>query len=389
MPYPRHFKSGLIIALFFTTVTSTSAISQEIIQIASQADDLPVKFLRNDSFSEFKPKSQTSKARLDYEIWDEALENVVLDLGPSTRTRATKPEHGVGTRIIRGHKSPYRLEGSRFTFDYLNSEYKEGLTAYRQDLENIATNNDLTRLARDEQIAFWFNLHNVALIEQIALNYPISNPSRIKLDVEGQKVAMDEAKIITIRNKKLSLKDIREKIVYPNWTNPNVIYGFYRGNIGSPGLPRSAFRGDNLNYLLERNAEEFVNSLRGFNSTSRYKYVSKIYDEAKHVYFQNWEIDVKAHLLVHANEIVKAEIMQDKPFKVDNYDINIGDLSKGSGRGASGLARSGALSVSAETARLLLELRKKQEFLKRHDMIKKNTGVIIIEDLVPEDKKGQ
>lgn len=381
------FKTSLAIALLGSVLSAPTAYGQEFIQIASQAEDLPSQFLKNASFAEFAPKAQSSNARLDYEIWDEALNNVVLDLGPSTRQRAARPKNTVGTRMVKGHKSAYRLEGTRVTFAYINDEYKAGLIAYRQDLEWIASNNDLTALSRDEQLAYWLNLHNVTIIEQIALNYPIDNPDRIKIKIDGEKVKLDEAKIITIRGRKLSPKDIRENIVYPNWSNADVLYGFYRGNIGSPGLARSAFRGDNLDYMLGRSADEFVNSLRGFNSTTRNRYVSKIYDEAKRFYFKNWDADLQAHLLTHANETVQAEVLTDKPFKIDNYDINIGDLSGGRRLGSSGLSSAGGLSMSAETARLLSEVRKKQDFLRRNDMVKRNTGFVIIEDLVPEDKK--
>ena len=388
-PFPRLHSKLAILLLTSAMAFSISAASQEIIQIASQADDLPAKFMKNASFTEFAPKAHSSNSKLDYEIWDEALKNVVLDLGPSTRQRASRPQTSVGTRMVKGHKSAYRLEGTRVTFAYINDEYKAGLIAYREDLEWVASNNDLTRLSRDEQLAFWFNLHNVALIEQIALNYPIDNPDRIKVEVDGQKVKMDEAKIINIRNRKLSLRDIREKIVYSNWADPNVMYGFYRGNIGSPGLPKTAFRGDNLDYLLGRSADEFVNSLRGFNSTTRTRYVSKIYDEAKQYYFKNWESDLPTHLLTHANDTVRAEVLTNKPIKIDKYDINIGDLSGGRRLGSSGLASYGDLGMSAETARLLDEVRKKQDFLRRNDMVKRKTGFVIIEELVPEDKKGQ
>lgn len=386
MTSPLRLKSGLAIAILSSVLATSPASGQEIIQIAGQVDELSSKFITNAGFSEFAPKAQSSKSRLDYTIWDEALKNVVLDLGPSTRQRAARPKNTVGTRMVKGHKSAYRLEGTRVTFSYINDEYKAGLIAYRQDLEWIASNNDLTTLSRNEQLAFWFNLHNVTIIEQIALNYPVDNPDRIKIKVDGKKVKLDEAKIITIRGRKLSPKDIREKIVYPNWPNANVLYGFYRGNIGSPGLASTAFRGDNLEYLLGRSAEEFVNSLRGFNSTTRTRYVSKIYDEAKRFYFKNWDADLQAHLLTYANETVQAEILTDKPFKIDNYDINIGDLSGGRRLGSSGLSSADGLSMSAETARLLSEVRKKQDFLRRNDMVKRNTGFVIIEDLVPEGK---
>ena len=121
-------------------------------------------------------------------------------------------------------------------FSYLDSQYKSGVSEYRKDLQDVGSNIDLTRFSRDEQLAYWLNLHNVAVIEQIALNYPVKTPRKIKIDINGNKVDLHDAKFITVKGVSLSLRDIREKIVYPNWDNPDVIYGFFHGDIGSPSV---------------------------------------------------------------------------------------------------------------------------------------------------------
>ena len=332
-------------------------------------------------FAKFIPQATAKKTRLDYQIWDEALRNVVLDLGPSLRKRARRPDPTVGSKFVHGHKSAYRLEGSRVTFSYVNDLYVEGLTAYRKDLEDIGTRLDITTFSRNEQLAYWFNLHNVAVIEQIALNYPIDRPANIKLSVSGSKASMDEARFITVKGEALSLKDIREKIVYANWTNPDVIYGFFRGNIGSPKLPRVAYTGSSIDYLLKENAVEFVNALRGFHEAWSNRNVSVVYEEAASIYFKNWEEDLTAHLLKHAERETVAEVNSGKPFKVDTYDKMIADLSGGRRLGSSGTPIRGRGNMSVETARLLSEVREKQRTLKAKGIIGNQNGYVIIEDI--------
>jgi len=287
--------------------------------------------------------------------------------------------------MVRGHKSAYRLEGTRFTFAYLNDEYKQGLTDYRKDLEDIGTNYNISELPRNEQLAYWLNLHNVAMIEQIALDYPMSTPSAIKVKIDGEKYLLNDAKFMTIRGQKLSLRDIREKIVYPNWKDPNVIYGFFRGDIGSPMLPRYAYTAADVQVTLTENADDFVNSLRGFNLSSKTRNVSALYEEVAPFYFKNWNSDLQTHLLSHANEEVSEEILTQKPFKIDKYDSMIGDLSGGRRLGASGLANSNSNgNVPFEVARLLTEVRDKKQYLRARGLINTNKGYVIIEDLVPE-----
>jgi len=337
-------------------------------------------------FSRFAPQTKTKSTRIDYSIWDEALASVVLDLGPSTRIRAPRPQAGVGSRMVRGHKSAYRLEGSRFTFSYITDEYRAGLTEYRKDLQSLPSRLDITRLSRDEQLAYWINLHNVAVIEQIALAYPTQRPANVKIKVNGRKVKLDEAKFIDINGVAMSPKDIRTQIVYPNWSDPNVIYGFYRGDIGSPMLPRYAYDAENLDYTLDDNGYEFANSLRGFHRTLGHRNVSAIYEEAAPFYFQNWDRDLTAHLSGLVKDELKDDLNTGEPFRIDRYDTMVADLSGGQRLASSGSPVSGQMGMSAETARLLGEVRKKQDVLRgRGEIGQQPKGWVIIEDLYTED----
>ncbi len=337
-------------------------------------------------FAQFTPQAKSKSTRIDYTIWDEALKDVVLDLGPSTRIRAPKPQASTGSRMVKGHKTAYRLEGSRFTFAYINDEYRAGLTEYRKDLQSLPSRLDITRLSRDEQLAYWLNLHNVSVIEQIALNYPTQRPSTIKVKIDGRKDKLDEAKFIEVGGVKMSPKDIRTQIVYPNWTDANVIYGFYRGDIGSPMIPRYAYDASNLSYTLNDNGHEFVNSLRGFHRTLGHRNVSAIYKEAAPYYFSDWDNDLTKHLSRHIKEELASDLQTGEPLRVDRYDTMVADLSGGRGFGSSGTSISGQLNMSAEAARLLGEVRQKQDILRgRGEIGQQPKGWVVIEDLYTDD----
>ena len=333
------------------------------------------------NFSKFSPRQKTKNTKIDYSIWNQALENVVVDFGPSLRKRASRPEAVVGSRRVKGHTSPYRLEGSRVTFAFLTNEYREGLEIYREELQDLAETVDLTRLSKDQQLVFWLNLHNVAVIEKIANAYPVSEPARIKVKINGEKVKVDEARFIKVLGEYVSPKDIREKIVYPNWDNPNVIYGFFRGDIGSPKMPRYAYSESNVNDLLNDNANEFVNSLRGFHESYDSRKISGIFAEAQSFYFPDLERDLTAHLLVHAERETINEVNSGKPFKIDQYESVIADLSAGNGIGTSGNAVIGSGAIPLETRRLLAEVNEKQRKLRVDGVIKPKRGYVIIEDL--------
>lgn len=207
----------------------------------------------------FAPTATPVQQTIDYEIWDFALKNMAISMGPSNRKGARRPDPPTGTRLTSGPQSRYRLEGSMVLFRFFDKAVIDSFTEYRQDLERVADTVDISSLPRNEQLAFWLNLHNVALMEQIAQEWPVREPREITLGG----VSLDDAKFITLRGIPASLRDIREQIVFRHWKNPKVIYGFWRGDIGGPALQPHAFTGANVSSLLDVAAADFVNSLRG------------------------------------------------------------------------------------------------------------------------------
>ena len=377
-------------------LTTQMPVAQNFVQMEAAQTQSAINL--SSQYNVFAPKRQTASSVIDYQIMDDALKNIVVRLGQSVRIRASRPEPTVGTRRVQGHKSAYRLEGSRVTFSYLNDEYREGLTAYRKDLERIANEVDISRLGKKEQLVFWFNLHNIALIEQIALNYPVRRPSKLKIGANKQ--SLHDAKLLNIRGVALSLRDIRENIVYANWNSPDVIYGFFHGNIGGPALQNYAFSSNNLDYVLELQANEFVNSLRGFHESRSVLKISTLYEEARVYYFPNWEADLKTHLRTHADPKVLKELESNKPFKFDRYDPIVADLLAGDRPSISKLnvtinGYSQSARMAPEIARLFRELDQKTRIMKKRGMIQKGGGTVTIEDIetidvdIPDVEEGK
>jgi hypothetical protein len=267
----------------------------------------------------FAPSNAPNNDKIDYSIWDEAMKSIVISMGPSLREGAPRPDQSLGTRRQYGHVSRYRLEGTRVMFSFLDSDVIASFTEYRKDLENTADIVDIQSLSRNEQLAYWINLHNVAMVEQIANAWPIRQPREIK--VGG--VPLDEARFITVEGIKLSPRDIREKIVYRHWKDPVVMYGFWRGEIGGPSLQREAFNADNVGRLLIRGAGDFVNSLRGSQELGGKLQVSELYKEAAPFFFSDFENDVRAHLARYADDKTSALIAKTTSVdpRINEYDI--------------------------------------------------------------------
>ncbi|WP_459789807.1 DUF547 domain-containing protein [Alteriqipengyuania sp. 357] len=278
-------------------------------------------------FVRFVPADQSNASRLDFTVWKEALNYFVFSMGVSLREGAPSVPPGMGTRIVYGHTSRYRLEGNRVTFSFLEDDVIQSLTDYRQDLQSLGDQIDIAKLPRNEQLAYWINLHNAAIIEQIARNYPLKNPS--ELMIEGYGLPLDKAPFITVAGVAMSPHDIRTKIVYPNWSDPKVMYGFFRGDIGGPSLRREAFTGANVDTLLDSAAKEFVNSLRGVEKRGSTMQVSRIYEEARPFYFTDWPADLRTHIGTYASEEVTGILAKTGQVETVLYENAIADLANG------------------------------------------------------------
>ena len=341
----------------------------------------------------FAPKAQTSQTTILYDAWDEILNGIVFNMGPSTRQAATTPNAPTGTRFVLGHDSIYRLEGNRIFFSFFSDELIEALTEYRQELVTIGNKIDITRLSRNEQLVYWLNLYNVVTIETIAREYPVKTPSRMKFG--ENKTTFDDAKLIELRGVKLSLKDIRTRIVYPHWKSPDIIYGFFRGDIGGPRISTSAFNVYDVESQLSRNGDEFVNSLRGTTDDRSSLRVSRIYEEARPFFFPNWPADLKNHLKTHLEPEVLASLNFSAPVQYIRYETDIADLAGGEPQTSVASTQVDDITgdgfyyrrpgVSPQVARIYSEMQKKLETLKLRGWARGNVVIIDRPDLENND----
>ncbi|MEM6857932.1 MAG: DUF547 domain-containing protein [Pseudomonadota bacterium] len=304
-------------------VTVDAAVEARATSIVSDEGKV---FVPGRELSQFRPAAAADDHTIDYSYFDEALEWFVVPMGPSIRETPRRAEPRTGTRRIYGHESRYRLEGNRVAFSYFDNDIRASLTEYREDLERVGSDLDLTRLPRNEQLAFWLNLHNVAVIEALAYEYPLAQPSQRTFG--SNEAMLDNAKLVIVAGVELSPRDIRERIVYPNWSDPRVIYGFWRGEIGGPTLQRVAFSGDNVSQMLGFSAEEFVNSLRGVENTGKTLRVSQIYEEASPFYFED-DAALRSHLNGFARDEVKEVIAKTDRTIINDYEKDVADLSRG------------------------------------------------------------
>ena len=352
---------------------SASAQGPEIATASAATTAMP----QDSEFNIFAPGERTNPSQIDYTAWSQAMTYLVYPMGRSLREGSPRPQASIGSRRIFGHDSRYRLEGNRVMFSFFNDELRAMVSDYRQELQDLGGQIDISTLPRNEQLAYWFNLHNVAVMETIANEWPVRQPR----DIEIGGVPFDQAKFITVNGVSMSPHDIRHQIVFRHWEDPKVIYGFWRGDIGGPSIASDAFSGINVAAILDRQAREFVNSLRGTQKRGDLLEVSTIYDEARPYYFSDWPRDIRAHITAFAETEVGEILAETNQTEATIEEADIADLAGGVREPSysyvttqiDGVDRPASFRIPRGTARLLNEQGRKLQKIRREG----RTGTVI------------
>jgi len=121
-----------------------------------------------------------------------------------------------------------------------------------------------------------FDSWDFMLSETVLYMGPSTRSKAAKNQAQTGTAQLHDAKLIKIDDHMISLRDIREEIVFPNWKNGDVPYAFHLGYLGSPSMANVAYSGANLRAQLARNAYEFVNSLRGYDKGKLSPYIRDV-----------------------------------------------------------------------------------------------------------------
>lgn len=282
-------------------------------------------------FERFAPNTEDyGRSHVDYSTWTMMLSEIVLNVGYSDRRSPRRDVGATGTRIFTGNTSRFRFEANRVIYHLVEDFHLDAITQYRQELEQVPEQLNFSRLSPDEQLTYWLNLYTVAAIEQVGRVYPQDDMERTR--AAGSDLHYLDAPVVTVMGQPLSLNDIQYNIVYRYWDNPQVIYGFFNGTIGSPRVRREAYDAGRVWDQLDSNGREFVNSLRGVDNSTRSLIISRHYERARDAYFPNWPDDIRDHLRAYAGEDVMELIDSDIPVRATSDEWGIADMTNGSNR---------------------------------------------------------
>lgn len=115
---------------------------------------------------------------------------------------------------------------------------------------------DPRQLTKARQKAYWLNLFNAALVQEVLESEPEDSIREV-----GRGLWRSNRLYITMQ--KTSLDDIEHGILRPIFGDPRVHFSLVAGTVGSARILAEPFTGENVEDLLESNTREFLNHERG------------------------------------------------------------------------------------------------------------------------------
>src|SRR5699024_9600443 len=111
-----------------------------------------------------------------------------------------------------------------------------------QSYIDAMTEVPLAKYNRNQQLAYWINLYNAALIGLVLDDYPVDTVA----DIGGITASPWEVPVVTIDGIRLTLNDIQRSILQPIWHEPLAHYGLTWAALGGPELRGSAYAGADI-----------------------------------------------------------------------------------------------------------------------------------------------
>jgi hypothetical protein len=199
-------------------------------------------------------------------IWFASIALLILFAATPIAIGQTHVKHDGFDQILKN----YVKEG-HFTYADIRDHAKFDLYAYLDYMANV----DVRLMSRDEQLAYYLNLYNASVMRGIVERWQ-SGYSPAEQD---QKLFKDPVVNLS-EGRRMSLNDLRDKIIRPTFKDPRVHVALVSGTRGNLPLMNRAYQADDLNGTLDARMKRFIND-PAYNKIDRQNkklVLSKIFD---------------------------------------------------------------------------------------------------------------
>ncbi len=204
---------------------------------------------------------------------------------------------------------------NKFDYKRVSQEDKKVLNNYLKYLSDTV----VTKLNKDEQMAYWINMYNALTINTILEKYPVDSIKDIKSGIFTP--GPWKLKLITVEKIELSLNDIEHSILRPIWKDKRIHYAVNCASIGCPNLSKSVYLSENLNKMLDNAAADYINHPRAVTFENNKLLLSSIYNWYKDDFGTKEEL--LKHLADYSEENMREKLLSWKGSIKYRYDWNL------------------------------------------------------------------
>lgn len=160
----------------------------------------------------------------------------------------------------------------RVRYDDVTPTDRRRLRDYVRRLQAVA----VSRLNRDEQLAYWINLYNAATVDLILEHYPVDSIRDIGDGLLSRGPWDDE--LLEVEGEALTLNDVEHRIIRPIWEDERIHYVVNCASIGCPNLYPEPLTGENRHEVFDEAARDYINHRRGVRFEDDRLVLSEIYN---------------------------------------------------------------------------------------------------------------
>ncbi|WP_162906755.1 DUF547 domain-containing protein [Algihabitans albus] len=185
-------------------------------------------------------------------------------------------DHGDFGRLLQIYLKTQPITGgvdSLFHYGAVTPGDRAALDGYVARLSDVP----ITQYPRSEQLAYWVNLYNALVLQQVLKVYPVASVRDVDLSGAFFTGGPWAEKLVTVEHRAVSLNDIEHRILRPIWRDPRLHYVLNCAAIGCPHLAADALDARRLEDQLESAATAFVNHPRSLQMRFNGLRVSSIY----------------------------------------------------------------------------------------------------------------
>ncbi len=223
-------------------------------------------------------------------------------------------------RYLVTDQSIRQVPANALDYHRFKEEQQRPGSPYLQLLADLAAFNPSSLEQRDERLAFWINVYNLAAIKTILDNYPVDSIRSRTIHWLGRPW---RRKVIKVGEHLYSLRELEQDVLISGFRDLRVFLAINTAATSSPDLRAEPYQGDILDRQLREQGERLTGQPEKgllINRANRRVRVSQIF-KFNRDHFDAWHGGAEHFLSAYVDSPTDRELLESGSFELDYLDF--------------------------------------------------------------------